>query len=253
MQKSVSERHAAYAATPPLLQVSPVGESAKELLMRIAATVARLPEAEQHAYTEVSAQEWSLWTNVGQKAVSSEVVPSEWTLWRGPDGAGKMRTRLVVPTGEEMDTVSLVVSGDRWPTSPPALELEALERQLAEGHPAENGPAERIVAISDVCRNWPLQPAQRAALLRFLAATPGLDTEGMVTDRLGRAGIAFSLISAHSGLPTKYTVIVDPDTGAILGTEQVLTETAGKLNVPIPAVVSYTAFGTAEWRQSPSF
>ena len=51
-----------------------------------------------------------------------------------------------------------------------------------------------------------------------------------------------SLTSAMSGLPTRYVLIFDQVTGQLLDDEEILTRTAGKLNVAIPAVISYTVY-----------
>ncbi|MEU1756863.1 hypothetical protein ABZ436_29990 [Micromonospora matsumotoense] len=46
-------------------------------------------------------------------------------------------------------------------------------------------------------------------------------------------------------------MIVDPGLGALLGYEEVLTTTAGKLNVAIPAVISYRSYLVAEYGPMP--
>lgn len=57
---------------------------------------------------------------------------------------------------------------------------------------------------------------------------------------------AFSAESARGGLPTRYTFIVNPSSGMIMGEEEVLTKTAGRLNVPVPSVVGYTVYLEAQ-------
>ncbi|TYC68124.1 hypothetical protein EH183_40315 [Streptomyces sp. CB01881] len=63
-----------------------------------------------------------------------------------------------------------------------------------------------------------------------------------MTDRAGRPGIAHSASSAESGQPTRYTFIIEANTGSLLPQEEPLTETAGRLNVPVPSVISYTVY-----------
>jgi hypothetical protein len=53
--------------------------------------------------------------------------------------------------------------------------------------------------------------------------------------------------SDYSGLPTRYTAIIDPDTGALFGEDEELTSCAGKLNVTIPCVIAYTTFLSARY------
>ena len=85
-------------------------------------------------------------------------------------------------------------------------------------------------------------------MLISLVGTGSLD--GEVTDRLGRPGIAISVDTANSGLPTRHTLIIDPFTGAVLGEEQMLTTDAGLLNVSVPSVISYTAFAQSHYTQN---
>ncbi|MEU4641995.1 hypothetical protein [Micromonospora sp. NPDC023814] len=59
------------------------------------------------------------------------------------------------------------------------------------------------------------------------------------------------MISDYSGLPTQYTIIIDPVAGSILGYEEVLTTTPGWLNVQIPAVVSSRSYLVAEYAPMP--
>ncbi|MEU4645269.1 hypothetical protein [Micromonospora sp. NPDC023814] len=88
-------------------------------------------------------------------------------------------------------------------------------------------------------------------MLRLLADLPGITVTGTVTDRAGRTGEAFSITTNAHGLPAQYTVIVDPRSGALLGYEEVLTTTAGKLNVTIPAVITYRSYLMAEYAAMP--
>jgi hypothetical protein len=104
----------------------------------------------------------------------------------------------------------------------------------------------RLDARARADRTMPLPPKVRAAMLRYLAATATLAVEGEVTDRAGRPGLAFSLDSAYGGLPAHYTVVIDPQTGHVLDFEQMLTTDAGKLNVAVPAVISYDVYLSAQ-------
>ncbi|MFD0636241.1 hypothetical protein ACFQ9X_36405 [Catenulispora yoronensis] len=91
-----------------------------------------------------------------------------------------------------------------------------------------------------------LSPAARAGVLRVLATVPGLLDLGTTTDRAGRAADAFAVEGDYSGLPTRYTLLVDPATGAVLGDEVVLTQSAGGRKVSIPAVIGYDLYEVAE-------
>lgn len=174
---------------------------------------------------------------------TSEVVPVLSESWISADGAGRTVTTVEDPgkgahrENERHGPGELAGNQDLRILS---ADDRLLSEQLAPGHPAQNGPAERLVAIKDIYGQVPVPPAVRAAILRYLAATPTLTATGTVTDRAGRAGLAFSLDSDYSGLPTRYTLIIDPSDGRLLASEDTLTTRAGALNVPIPSVIGYT-------------
>ena len=242
----------AYAATPPPLTYVPVAGTAPEVLSEIATRTAALPDdVGAGRYARVETQEWSLFTRVGgdDHTVTSTVMPQRSTTWLAADGSGRSVVRYDQPgipwTTTKRKTFEPGERGSPWPTL--SADDATTAKRLALGHPASNGPAERLVAIDDLLRDQPMRPAVRAAVLRYLADTPTLELAGTTTDRLGRPGVAFSLDSDHTGLPMRYTMVVDPGTGRVLDSEEMLTTTAGRLNVPIPSVIGYTAYRSSAW------
>lgn len=242
---------AAYAATPTPLVYLPTGEDAPALLAQIAARTAALPDdTGTGRYAHVQIRSWDLSISVDDERVTSTVVPQHLDRWLAADGSGRTVVTASLPGGHQIHEDRATAGGGSslmWPLHSLSSHDETLAGQLAVGHPVENGPAERIVAIEDAYLQMPIPPAVRAAMLHYLAATPGIVVTGQVTDRAGRHGIGFSLDSAYSGLPTRYTLIIDPDDGRLLGSEDMLTTTAGGLNVPIPSVIGYTVFLSAEY------
>ena len=234
---------AAYAATPPLLhyQATPGLPAAAVLLRQLADRADAQPVPPAGRYHFLNIKSWSLWTRVDSAGEGhSRVVPSTAQSWIADDGSGRVvqvqdghhQTRTLGP-GEwarMYDVAGL--------STDPAV----LAGQLAVGHPTANGVAERLVAVTDLWKQQAPPPAPQAAMLRVLATQPGLVNRGTVTDRAGRTGVAVSIDSSYTGLPTRYTLILDPTTGMLLDYEEMLTTTAGKLNVPIPSVVSYTVW-----------
>ncbi|GAB2614387.1 hypothetical protein GCM10027168_53770 [Streptomyces capparidis] len=85
-------------------------------------------------------------------------------------------------------------------------------------------------------------PAQRAALLDVIGGIPGLRYDGEVTDRAGRAGEAFSATRPGEGGKKRYTFVVSPVTGQVLGVERTLTEPVEDLDVRLPAVIGYVTY-----------
>jgi hypothetical protein len=96
--------------------------------------------------------------------------------------------------------------------------------------------------LGDLEREAIPSPAVRAALLTLLADEKDIKADGQVIDRSGRRGIGFSVLTDGGGLLTKRTLIFDPATGSVLGEEEMLTETAGKMNLPSPSVIEYKCF-----------
>jgi len=236
----------AEALVPSLLQFTPLPGTAAEHLSEIAARSAALPDdvgSGPVAYLEQ--RSWSLYTRVeGDRATSGNVEQYRHS-WTDAAGAGRLVGEHV-RQGRTVDRVeTTLAAGDwsyMWPLGFLSSDPAVLSGQLEQGHPVSNGPAERLVAITDAVREQPLSPAVRAAMLTYLAQTPGLRLDGAVQDRAGRDGIAVSVDSDYSGLPTRYTVIIDPQDGRVLAFEQMLTTTAGKLNVRVPGVIDYQLF-----------
>lgn len=251
----------AQAATPPPLTYQAEAGTAREALLAVAGRIraTETPAQSSTGYQYVRTQSWDLSTRIDGIQVRSAVLPEIREVWRAPDGSGRIRSTpgepqfpseharqaweeegrpIADPADETFPAGGL---GAMYPADLPAgtAELAAL---LATGHPAENGPAETLVAIADLYLEQAPPASIRAALLDILAATPDLYLQGRTVDRAGRPALAVAVDSAMSGLPTRYTLLIDPTDGHLLGQEKTLTTTAGALGVPIPSVISYTAF-----------
>jgi hypothetical protein len=260
----------AYAATPAPLEYAGGGDDAAAQLTDIANRAAGAPGPVRTGVDEhLIVQSWNLFTQIDGEQVRTAVVPKRTESWRSPTDAGRVDVRYGEPEfpagssrlswrlqgspgGEASPSTEDFAAGQfprMWKGSPPTT--SDMKSFLAIGHPAENGPAETLIAVTDLARERVLTPALRAAALRTIAGLPGLTYDGVVTDRVARPGKAFSVKSDHTGLPTRHTLIVDPTTGVLLGYESMLTTTAGKLGVRIPAVISYDTYVTAEYSTTP--
>lgn len=243
-------RTRAYAATPSPLQLpSGAGEPAKPALLRLAEIADAQPgppPAGRYHYVKLRA--WYLNTAVDGESVRSQLQPQVVEKWVADDGASRVVTVRdgntdVVSSGPTGSSLSLA---NRLSTDP-----QLLARQLP-GYPQTGrdnagipNRVERVERAVDVLRDYgTVSPALQAALWRVLA-DQRLINHGTIVDRGGRRGLAFSIDSNHSGLPTRYLLIIDPKTGRLLSFEQVLTKRAGKLNVRIPSVTSYEIFVSA--------
>ncbi|MDV3220438.1 hypothetical protein [Intrasporangium sp.] len=248
----------AVAATPPLLsgQLAPgvTGPAVADELGRIAAEAVR---SDLPGRLGGSHAAWDLATRVhGGEPVRSAVVPLEVSLEVRADGSWRRLASYGQPVAGDLDATDLPAHGevesdevypaDLAPRIFPerlAEDESGLREQLAQAHPIDQlGTAELFVALTDLAKEQTPTPAARAALLGLLAEPDDVRALGAMTDRDGRPGRAFAVDSELSGLPTRYVLIVDPLTGRVLASEQILTERAGKLAVEVPAVVSYAVF-----------
>ncbi|CUU60442.1 hypothetical protein Ga0074812_14018 [Parafrankia irregularis] len=245
----------AQAATPPPLTYQAEAGSAREALLAVAGRIraAEAPASSSTGYRYVRTQSWDLSTRIDGVQVRSAVLPEIREVWRAPDGSGRIRTVAGEPQFPSEDarqaweeegrpiadpadeTFPAGGLGAMYPADLPTgtTELAAL---LATSHPVENGPAETLVAIADLCLEQVPPAPVRAALLDVLASTPDLYFQGRTVDRAGRPALAVAVDSAMSGLPTRYTLLIDPTDGRLLGQEKTLTGTAGALGVPFPAL-----------------
>jgi hypothetical protein len=206
----------AYAATPRALVATPIaGADAHAFLNHLAEKVAKLPDDVGTGDRAVLRRKgWYLSTTVSATGSESEIRPE----------------------------VTREIADDQpWKLGSLSPDPETLARQL-ERAGGGSGEAVRLEHVEMAYGEMPIPPKVRAALLRYVAETPDLQVDGKVTDRAGRVGVAVSVETDDSGLPSRQMLIVDPNDGRLLGTEEMLTETAGKLNVPIPSVTSYTIF-----------
>jgi RNA polymerase sigma-70 factor (ECF subfamily) len=99
---------------------------------------------------------------------------------------------------------------------------EVLAR-LIEQHANENKNTtaqEAFSLIEEVLRFAPLSGAQTAAFYQVLASLHGIEVAGAARDGLGRSGTAFTLAD---GGPTRQELILDPETGRLLGSRTTLT------------------------------
>lgn len=225
----------ARAATPPPLAYKPTGVPAEPQLRALAQQVAAAqPDGPADgSVLHIGVRAWYLNSRTGDGQTMSWTEPAteDWYIRHGE-----------VIRGDDPS----VRSPAFWPgqlSSNPSV----LRKQLQAGHPAENGVVAFLQAVQDLYRQAAPPAGVRAAVLSLLADQPGITADGTVTDRVGRTGNAFSIITAGNGLPTRFTMIFDPVTGMLNGIEKTLTETAGKLNVSIPAVIAYEAYTVRDY------
>ncbi|MFI5430210.1 hypothetical protein [Aeromicrobium sp. UC242_57] len=80
----------------------------------------------------------------------------------------------------------------------------------------------------------------------MLSEEPSLRSLGSVNDRAGRSGIGISLIPADSPQFRKI-LIISPDTGGLLGTEEILIKNDSDVGIKAPAIYAFTAILDARY------
>ncbi|WP_405972806.1 hypothetical protein OG496_27590 [Streptomyces sp. NBC_00988] len=233
----------AYAATPPPLLYSQTADAAPAavLLQQIERrTTDSQPSSPSPAGGRIHWKSWSLFTreDTGGDAEST-LVPQDYVVTVHADGTG---TEQQTTRGQsETHPLGRSRLGGTVPGDPGEFRAWLQSRSNV----SLSDPMGAAQAAGDLLQRQVLGPQQRAALLHVIGQLPSLTFEGDAVDRAGRHGEAFSATSAGSGLPTRYTFIVDPVSGQVLGVEETLTKTAGKLNVHIPAVINYRTYLSA--------
>ncbi|MDR7302353.1 CU044_5270 family protein [Haloactinomyces albus] len=250
-----------HAATPPLLKITPPQQDrpAAQRLHAIAdrAAASGVPDGATGRTEYIRMKNWYLHSQIDRSGTISAIQPQMRESRRHPDGSGRTVIRKQPPrfrseagreqwAGDTSDSkrVHRWSAGERttpWDGRPPT-DTDALRSWLRQRPSGQSEPLRTFSAITDLLRNRVLLPEERAAVLRVLAELPGLRYNGTTHDRADRPGQAFSLESDDSGLPTRYTLILDPGTGRFLGYEEMLTTSAGALNVPVPSVITYETY-----------
>lgn len=264
---------AAHAATPPALDYRPPATSqpAAQRLRQLADIAAAAPPPARPPGTveHLRSANWFLHSAISGGNTTSVVSPEEWESWRTDDHGGRRVQRVLPPTFQsEADRQAWLRGGGKVEsrqeiTDSPAGQFYAgwagrlptdsttLRRWIDANSGEREAPVQYVEDVAELAGVRLLGPTERAAVLRLLAELPGMTVAGTVVDRAGRTGEAFSIESDFHGLPTRYIIIVDPSTGGLLGYEEMLTTTAGKLNVRIPAVISYRSYLTADYAPMP--
>ncbi|MFI0257713.1 CU044_5270 family protein [Streptomyces sp. NPDC017056] len=219
-------------------------------------------------------QSWYLSMRTGPDAAPPVTVPEERITRWNPDGSGselvvatdprhpgrpvindadgewrtvndgKVLHRKTYPEGTRLDDP---VTGDgTLPARPPADpdELRSYLSTFYSGAGSKTQPL--LMALSSFLQEWTPGPRESAAVARMLSRLPDLRPAGQVVDRLGRRGQAY----AYRGTDTSdgamdgtlQLVILDPETGRVLGMETTFTKDVPDFKIKSGDVLSYEAW-----------
>jgi hypothetical protein len=154
---------------------------------------------------------------------------------------------------------------NRLPTTPDGLRAFLLRHPDGDQNPRQAWESDQqwlVDAATYLLASEPVPPSVRAAAYRMLAKMPGVRDAGHVTDPLGRPGAGIVMPAAglwgyglsagvryaRPGGPTSLELIIDPATGSLLATENIVAKghpvTGG---LPAGAVSSWMAVKAAAW------
>lgn len=265
----------AHAVSPPMLAYRPDGRPAAEILRELARRAERVPAPGAGRFDYVALQSYYLDTAASGEGGASALRMVREERWLAPDGSGR-----AVDTGgsariqhaDDAETMSAVSYADRaghderygpgklsavadlssMPADPGRLAGRLAGDSTAFGW-SDTAPGapdwyRRVAVVTGIAKQQTVPPALWAAMLRVLATTPGLTSQGTVTDRAGRPAVAVSFeTTLGGGRPSRVVLLFGPDTGAFLGEERILTTKLGDgpydayLRTRIPAVTAYRA------------
>jgi RNA polymerase sigma-70 factor (ECF subfamily) len=117
------------------------------------------------------------------------------------------------------------------PSDPYTLE-QLLDRGAKD---STNAPGyDEFQAIAEILRDTPLSGAQTAAFYEVLAMLPGVELAGAARDGLDRLGTVFAF---QGDGPIREEIILDPDTGRMLGSRSTLTRADATIQGAEPGAV----------------
>ncbi|MBN6034054.1 hypothetical protein [Amycolatopsis sp. 195334CR] len=229
--------------TPPLLALQPAAAGADPVaaLRELADRARRQPSLAGEGpvlYSERA--QWSFVTNRNTKGefLGSELAQTRIQSWLGPDGAGR-EIRAMTGHGA-LPPLERPLTGQPYAPGTDPAALVAQFRAEGQGQPAH--------WWLEATLRWGPQlhsPATASAFLQVLAEQPGIRTAGRTTDRAGRPATVFSVTRHLPGdrFPDlELYLLLDPDTGLLLGTESVAltadTQERG-YSVATPATTDY--------------
>lgn len=197
-------------------------------------------------------------------AVPGGQVRSTYEIWQAADGSGRIRTEGRTygedaggagPADIDQTFGPGELGGGGTNAAPTYADMMALPTDVDELYAhiervvvaMDNGrpvPVEMFVQVADLLGTTPAPPALRGALYQVAARIPGVELVGELTDDLGRAGTAVTLVDENG---TRDELLFDPATATPLGTRRVVADRSRRTYDLDPGTVlyaqSYTAAG----------
>jgi len=194
------------------------------------------------------------------------LIPTLNETWLSPDGSFRLIERTGKPlTADGRGVAKHAVDGLKaradesqpadsfdpmlltsLPEDPAQLRPALLKATDCDRDPAGSRRALCLFARIEEYNSTYVVPTRVTAALWDLIAAQGVTRLlGEVEDRAGRPGIGISLIPSDRN-EFRQVVIASPQTGQVLGFEEILIKTVPDLDVKAPAITRFTAFLASE-------
>lgn len=250
---NLGQRMPASVAAPPPLWVTPIDHSLSDILGSLIVKTEQRTEITP-AQT-IKAESWAANITVDAGSASVAIQPQEVERNRKADLSGYVEVRAGTvrwgsaegefrPAGTILEHYDYVAGAYPllFPLTPPDNSNELylyLRSRLILTNDSSTGDIFR--GIQDLRNEWALEGRQAAALLELVGSLPDVELLGMVTDRLGRDGVAIQTTTRVDGA-FRDILVFDPDSGSLIAAESVYL--GGAENVPLPenTVISYIAW-----------
>lgn len=255
-------------AAPDVIANAPGQDPAAALkhLAGAASAIAAQPKGSgiQHVVTD----SWYAETDTPSENDNGPLIPQISESWLAPDGS----LRIVERRGDPLPSDGRVLpSSGAWmdqpatadetqpagsadpdlvaslPTDPDAMLATLLD--LSGCTDTQHGTERSLCLLRQILalhQTYSIPSAVDAAFWQVLAGEKGFRSLGEVKDRAGRSGIGISLIAA-SGPAFRNVLIGDPETGRLLGSEQILIAPVEGIALEAPAIMSFTAILEAKY------
>jgi hypothetical protein len=277
-------RSAGSVATPVMLQYRLIGYSdsatsnslppGRSRLLKLAKVAAAQPPLAHPAGDQVgyvATWDWNMTTAVSGGTSASAIVPKTDQVWTTPSGTAVQ----IVKNGpainlsdaqtphnllQAVDSGSSVMSQEfstddnfGLPVQTMTGSQSQIQRDVIRGFSYYFVPAERKFYTFELMKaiaglnHQVISPSLESHLWTMLASRSDVSYMGLVRDRAGREGAAFCATIGGSGRE-RQVLIVSPQTGMLLGEEDLFLSNPGGLTIKhYPAVIGYTTYVTSQW------
>lgn len=234
-------------ATPAALSFTPLPHQTPQTLLSGLARKAgaQPPPPGSGRYQYVRSTNYNLQTGqtTSGKLLSSGIELTHRQTWFAPDATGRiLQSSPGDPTAFIDDTETRAGAMGYTPV-PASGPVPVLVQQLLRAHPHQSA-GQWLTFLRETAMQQVMTPTLQQALLTLIAPLPGLTLDGQVTDRTGRPGVAISAVDNTRRPPEKVILVLNPDTGMLLDSEQVALKSGG-LPITAPATIGYSIYLTS--------